>query len=129
MRVRPAAALADCTAVYPRAFSYNSALVSATIPHNVKEIGESAFDSCTNLSSVTIENGVESIETLAFLEIAITEITIPSSVTTMGFAVFGKNSQITMVHCMHPSKPAGWDENRADGYTSGSSPVPYEWIG
>lgn len=129
MRGRPAAALADCTAIYHDAFSDDSFILSATIPGNIKVIGESAFDSCTNLSSVTIENGAESIETLAFLEIAITEITSPSSVTTMGYAVFGKNSQITMMHCMHPSKPAGWNENRADGYTSGSSPVPYEWIG
>ena len=129
MRVRPAAALADCTAIYHDAFSDDSVILSATIPGNIKVIGESAFDSCTNLSSVTIENGVESVETLASLEIAIAEITIPSSVTTMGYAVFGKNSQITMMHCMHPSKPAGWNEKRANGYTSGSSPVPYEWIG
>lgn len=129
MRVRPAAALADCTAIYHDAFSDDSVILSATIPGNIKVIGESAFSNCRNLASVTIENGVESVETLAFLEIAITEITIPSSVTTMGDCVFGKNSQITMVHCMHPSMPAGWNENRADGYTSGSSPVPYEWIG
>lgn len=100
-----------------------------TIPHNVKEIGESAFSNCRNLASVTIENGVESIETLAFLDTNLLEVTIPSSVTTMGDCVFGKNSQIIMMHCMHPSKPAGWNENRADGYTSGSSPVPHEWIG
>ena len=124
-----AAALADCTAVYPSAFSYNSALVSATIPHNVKEIGESAFSNCRNLASVTIENGVESIGNLAFLETNLLEVTIPSSVTTMGNCVFGKNSQMVMVHCMFPSQPEGWHSNWFGGYSWGSSDVPYEWIG
>lgn len=124
-----AAALADCTAVYPSAFSYNSALVSATIPHNVKEIGESAFSNCRNLASVTIENGVESIGNLAFLDTNLLEVTIPSSVTTMGNCVFGKNSQMVMVHCMFPSQPEGWHSNWFGGYSSGSSDVPYEWIG
>lgn len=129
MRVRPAAALADCTAIYHDAFSDDSVILSATIPGNIKVIGESAFGSCTNLSSVTIENGVESIGNLAFLETNLLEVTIPSSVTTMGNCVFGKNSQMVMVHCMFPSQPEGWHSNWFGGYSSGSSDVPYEWIG
>lgn len=124
-----AAALADCTDIYTRAFSYNSALLSATIPGNINEIGESAFNSCKNLASLTIENGVESIAALAFLETDLLEVTIPSSVMTMGNCVFGKNSQMVMVHCMFPSQPAGWHSNWFGGYSSGSSDVPYEWIG
>lgn len=100
-----------------------------TIPGNVKEIGEDAFSVCNNLSSVTIENGVESIGDEEFFDAGFSEITVPSSVKTMGYAVFGKNPQITMVHCMFPSLPEGWDANRYKGGTHGSPDVPYEWIG
>lgn len=124
-----AAALADCTDIYARAFSHNSVIVSATIPANIDEIGESAFNTCTSLAEVTIENGVKSIGDLAFLETDLLQITIPSSVTKMGNCVFGKNSQMEMVYCMFPSQPAGWNSNWYGGYSSGSSDVPYTWIG
>lgn len=99
------------------------------IPGNVKEIGEDAFSVCNNLSSVTIENGVESIGDEAFFDAGFSEITVPSSVMTMGYAVFGKNPQITVVHCMFPSLPEGWDPNRYKGGAHGSPDVPYEWMG
>lgn len=110
-------------------YQHYTSLVSVTIPGNVKEIGEYAFSVCNNLSSVTIENGVESIGGKAFFDAGFSEITVPSSVMTTGYAVFGKNPQITMVHCMFPSLPEGWDANRYKGGAHGSPDVPYEWMG
>ena len=78
--------------------------------------------------AVTIENGVESIGDQAFFDTDISEITIPSSVKTMGYAVFGKNLQITMVHCMFLSLPSGRDPDRFSGGAHGSPDIPYEWI-
>jgi len=52
-------------------------------------IGSTAFIDCTNLKSVTIGNGVTSIESMAFQECtSLTSIIIPDSVTSIGSQAF-----------------------------------------
>ncbi len=127
--VLTASDLSKCTAIWNYAFYKGYAFTDVTIPGNIKTIEESAFNDIKTLTSLTIQEGVASIESRSFHKLGITEVTIPSSVKTMGYAVFGLNSQITMVYCKHPSKPAGWDDGWNSGYSSQSSPVPHEWIG
>lgn len=93
------------------AFQGCKKLEEINIPSSVESIGTQAFYNCTNLNDVTLEDGVESIGYLAFgactsletIEIpdtvttigdfafytsGITEITIPSSVTSLGASMF-----------------------------------------
>lgn len=68
-----------------RAFQNCGKLTEAEI--NCTVIGSRAFDSCKSLSSVTIGSAVQKIKSGAFAETALTQITIPDSVTLLeGYA-------------------------------------------
>ena len=70
------------------AFNYCTRLSSVTIPDGVHRIGESAFGGCTSLSSVTIPDGVQSIGRRAFGSCSFTTVSIPDSVIEFGYAPF-----------------------------------------
>ena len=60
-----------------------------TIPDSVTYIGDSAFDGCTNLSSVEIPDSVTRIGDYAFYECtSLSSINIPDSVTAIGESAF-----------------------------------------
>jgi hypothetical protein len=76
------------------AFYKNLKLTSATI--SSKHTGIFAFDSCTVLTSVVINNTVKTIDSLAFQScVNLPSITIPSSVDTLGFSAFEECSRLT----------------------------------
>ncbi len=60
-----------------------TSLKSVVIPKTIKTIGVSAFNGCTNLTSVTIENGsiLATVDGYAFTGSGITSITLPNTVT------------------------------------------------
>ncbi len=71
------------------AFEDCTGLTSITIPESVTSIGSSAFWGCTGLSSITIPNSVTSIGNNVFLGCTgLTSITIPESVTSIGDDAF-----------------------------------------
>ena len=69
------------------------------IPNSVTSIGESAFDGCESLTSITIPNSVTSIGERAFYGCdALTSVTIGNSVTSIGFwAFYGCNARLTSI--------------------------------
>ena len=77
------------TSIGESAFEGCDGLTSVTIPNSVTSIGESAFDGCYGLTSVTIPNSVESIGESAFEGCyGLTSVTIPNSVTSIGDDAF-----------------------------------------
>lgn len=70
-------------------------LTSVRIGPKVKLIGRAAFANCTSLSSISIPNGVTTIKDGAFYNTAITKVTLPSSVTSIGADAFPKGCKVT----------------------------------
>ncbi|EHJ02117.1 Ig domain protein group 2 domain protein [Clostridium sp. DL-VIII] len=73
-------------------------LTSVTIPSSVTSIGSSAFSSCNYLVNVSIPNSVKSIGGCAFEYCTrLASITIPDSVTSIGSSVFYECSSLKSV--------------------------------
>lgn len=80
------------------AFSSCKNLTSVTIPNSVGSIGQGAFSSCSFLTTVNIPNSVTMIELWAFKSCnSLTEITIPNSVTIIEKEAFRNCSAITVM--------------------------------
>jgi hypothetical protein len=69
-----------------------------TIPNSVTSIGDSAFNLCTNATSVTIPDSVTNIGSLAFSFSGLISVTIPSSVTSIGNQAFQGCTRLTGVY-------------------------------
>ena len=66
--------------------------------YNVTSIGESAFEACDSLTSITIPNSVTSIGDWAFYKCSsLTSVTIPNSVTSIGEYAFSCCSSLSSV--------------------------------
>lgn len=81
------------------AFEGCSGLTSVTIPDSVTVIGEDAFRGCSGLTSITIPGSVTSIGWSAFEGCSgLTSVTIPSSVTSIDVMAFSDCNGLTAVH-------------------------------
>ncbi|WP_303834273.1 leucine-rich repeat protein [Ruminococcus flavefaciens] len=68
-------------AISEYAFQKNDSIISVTFPDSLKKIGGSAFNSCKALKSVTFNEGLESMGSYAFSGTALTEVSIPTTLT------------------------------------------------
>ncbi len=77
-------------------------IVEVVIPSNVKTVGEKAFYNCPYLESVTLNEGVETLENGAFefdvygSKSLLTDITIPVSLSSFSFEYFPDNCVLTV---------------------------------
>ena len=79
-------------------YGSRSRVKSAVIAEGVTSIGESAFENCRSLTSVTIPNSVTSIGWSAFFYCkSLTSVTIPDSVTSIGDSAFASCTSLTSV--------------------------------
>lgn len=85
------------TSIGTSAFEALKNLQSVTLPTSVTTIGTDAFYGCTKLGSVNLEEGLTSIGLRAFYNCKLTEITIPSTVTSIGNGAFKENPTTTIV--------------------------------
>ena len=80
------------------AFSSCSDLTSVTIPNSVTTIGERAFQECTNLTSVSIPNSVTTIDAYAFYDCSsLTSVSIPNRMISISNSTFSYCTNLTTV--------------------------------
>lgn len=86
------------------AFQYCTNLTSVTLSKNLKTIPSNAFYGCANLTSITIPEGVTTLENGAFAYCKLVSISLPNSLQTIangaayfGDGVFENNTQLTKV--------------------------------
>ena len=65
--------------------------------NNVVTIGNTVFQNCTNLSSITLSNTLTTISSRALQNLAITSIIIPASVTSIGQYAISLCSNLTSI--------------------------------
>ena len=88
----------DVTTIGNSAFEYCSNLTSVTIPDSVTTIGARAFCGCSSLTSVTIPDSVTTIGQRAFYGCSsLTSVTIGDSVTIIDYQTFNCCSSLTSV--------------------------------
>jgi hypothetical protein len=81
------------------AFDNCSSITSITIPNSVISIGASAFNNCTNLSSITIPNSIIAIGAYVFAYCtSLTSVTIPDSVTSIGAYTFNNCTSLNTIN-------------------------------
>ena len=86
------------TSVGDSAFEGCDRLKSITIPDSVTSIGEGAFFNCSSLTSITIPDSVTSIGTYSFFGCSsLTNITIPDGVTSIGVRAFAVCRNLTSI--------------------------------
>ena len=96
------------TKIGDSAFEYCAGLTSITIPDSVTKIGDDAFSCCKGLTSITIPNGVKKIGDYAFYDCTgLTSITIPSSVTEIGNYAFEGCTGLTSITIPNGVKKIG----------------------
>lgn len=71
------------------AFEFCMSLKSITFPSSMERIYTGVFYGCTDLSSVKLNDGLKTVDKYPFPNTALTEITIPASVTSIGEHAFG----------------------------------------
>ncbi len=76
------------TRIATEAFRENKQIQMVVLPESMQVIEYWAFGLCTSLTSVTIPEGVTTIEGLAFQHCPLTSISIPDSVTSIGEGAF-----------------------------------------
>ncbi len=86
------------TSIGDDAFDSCANLTSVSIPNSVTSIGSGAFASCTSLTSVTIPYSVTSIGDYAFSSCwSLTSVTIGNNVTSIGDSAFWDCTSLTSV--------------------------------
>ena len=73
----------------------------------VASIGNIAFRDCSSLNSVTIENGVTTIEEYAFYNSSLAAITLPNTLTSIGYSAFSGCSTLTSISIPNSVKNLG----------------------
>ncbi len=92
-----------------------SELTDITIPSDITEIKDYAFEGCSSLTSVTIGNSVTSIGEDAFYNCtSLTSVTIGNSVASIGDSAFYKCTSLTSVYCKATTPPAIYYDDSSD---------------
>lgn len=90
--------LEGATSISERAFQSCSNLTSVTIPNSVTSIGDHAFWNCSSLSNVTIPNSVTNLDSYAFYQCSsLTSVVLGTGLTTLTTYCFAGCNNLTSI--------------------------------
>ena len=87
------------------AFSGNQSLKSVNIPAKVKTIESNAFHNC-GLTDLVIQEGVQTIDNYAFESNSLQNLTLPSTIKSIGNEAFRYNNNLQSIICNAVMPPA-----------------------
>ena len=94
------------------AFRYGGSLKEMIIPDSVIRIGKEAFESCSNLTTITMSKNIEYIGDSAFSGCTnLSSIVIWKSVDEVGRRTFRGWRDMQTINIEAEETPSGWDEN------------------
>ena len=96
------------------AFVNNSSLKSVNIPAKVKKIEAQAFASC-GLTELVIQEGVQTIDNYEFNSNSLQNLTLPSTITSIGNNAFLYNSNLQSITCNAATPPTLGDNAFSSG--------------
>lgn len=121
--------LTNASSIEDHAFFECPKLTTITLGKTIKSIGGFAFSENTSLASITLPEGLESIGDFAFDQTAILNLTIPSSVTTIGRYILDGQKEVSKVTIQVQRKeseiPSTFDKDWNKNYDAN---VPYKTI-
>ena len=91
------------------AFEDNRSLKSVNIPAKVKTIGVQAFYNC-GLTDLVIPEGVQTIDSYAFFNNSLQNLTLPSTITSIGESTFRYNYGLQSITCNAATPPTLGDD-------------------
>ena len=106
------------TSIGEYAFEFCTSLKSFTVPATVKSIANGAFYGCTSLASITLKDGLTTIKSYVFLNTALTSVTIPKTVTSIGIYSFGYNYIESTYSNVDGFKMTGYVDTAAETYAN-----------
>ena len=111
----------------PRSFA-RLRITDLQLPAGLQTMGEGAFENCSSLKTANLGDcyRLKSIGGEAFSGAALSEITIPESVVSMGELVFNHNTVDLTIRCEASEQPEGWDQNWSYSYREGVE-ITVEW--
>ena len=111
----------------PRSFA-RLRITDLQLPAGLQTMGEGAFENCSSLKTANLGDcyRLKSIGGEAFSGAALSEITIPESVVSMGELVFNHNTVDLTIRCEASEQPEGWDKNWSYSYREGVE-ITVEW--
>lgn len=86
------------TAIGESAFDRCGALATITLPDGITTIGRSAFSGCENLKTVTLPEGLTTIDKWAFSSCGFTSVTLPECVFTINEKAFVGCKNLTTIN-------------------------------
>lgn len=91
-------------AIGSSAFEDNRLLKSVNIPAKVKTIEQQAFYNC-GLTELVIQEGVQTIGYNTFESNSLKNLTLPSTITSIGWGAFGYNNNLQLIICNAVTPP------------------------
>ncbi len=83
------------TVIAGEVFANNAQITGVTLPESLVTIGEAAFEGCRNLSNVSFGSKTTKIKDRAFAGCALSQISVPASVSEVGLKAFDENVIVT----------------------------------